>query len=212
LLDPALRSNIGHFAGLPARHGMTMGELARMFNAETSMGADLTVIPVEDWHRGDWFDATGLAWINPSPNMRSLNAATLYPGLAQLEYSKGYSVGRGTDAELCHVATAFPEKWTGGQNATAGALNFSQPRGLFFVFAKILHRLLDLCQYLAGIHGRHLMTCPHCSKRISDKIVLSVVARITRSRVQNPGRARGAKNVRGQKHSAREMRKCKGRA
>ena len=107
LLDPALRSNIGHFAGLPVRHGMTMGELARMFNAETSLGADLTVIPLEDWHRGDWFDATGLAWVNPSPNMRSLNAATLYPGLALLEYSKGYSVGRGTDAPFEQVGAAF---------------------------------------------------------------------------------------------------------
>jgi uncharacterized protein YbbC (DUF1343 family) len=107
LLDPALRSHIGHFAGLPVRHGMTMGELARMFNAETSAGADLTVIPLEDWHRGDWFDATGLAWVNPSPNMRSLNAATLYPGLAMLEYSKGYSVGRGTDAPFEQVGAAF---------------------------------------------------------------------------------------------------------
>ncbi len=108
LLDPGLRSNnIGHFAGLPVRHGMTIGELARMFNAETSAGADLTVIPLEDWHRGDWFDATGLAWINPSPNMRSLNAATLYPGLALLEASKGYSVGRGTDAPFEQVGASF---------------------------------------------------------------------------------------------------------
>jgi uncharacterized protein YbbC (DUF1343 family) len=108
LLDPGLRSNnVGHFAGLPVRHGMTIGELARMFNAETSAGADLTVIPLEDWHRGDWFDATGLVWINPSPNMRSLNAATLYPGLALLEYSKGYSVGRGTDAPFEQVGASF---------------------------------------------------------------------------------------------------------
>ena len=54
-----------------------------------------------------WFDATGLAWINPSPNMRSLNAATLYPGLALLEASKGYSVGRGTDAPFEQVGAAF---------------------------------------------------------------------------------------------------------
>jgi uncharacterized protein YbbC (DUF1343 family)/CubicO group peptidase (beta-lactamase class C family) len=107
LLDTALTSNIGHFAGLPVRHGMTMGELARMFNAETSTGADLTVIPLQDWHRGDWFDATGLAWVNPSPNMRSLKAATLYPGLALLEYSKGYSVGRGTDAPFEQVGAPF---------------------------------------------------------------------------------------------------------
>jgi uncharacterized protein YbbC (DUF1343 family)/CubicO group peptidase (beta-lactamase class C family) len=107
LLDAALVSNIGHFAGLPVRHGMTMGELARMFNAETKTAADLTVIPIEDWHRGDWFDSTGLAWVNPSPNMRSLNAATLYPGLALLEFSKGYSVGRGTDAPFEQISAAF---------------------------------------------------------------------------------------------------------
>ena len=107
LLEPALTSNIGHFAGLPVRHGMTMGELARMFNGETSAGVDLTVIPLQDWHRGDWFDATGLPWINPSPNMRSLNAATLYPGLALLEASKGYSVGRGTDSPFEQVGASF---------------------------------------------------------------------------------------------------------
>jgi uncharacterized protein YbbC (DUF1343 family) len=107
LLERPLTSNIGHFAGLPVRHGMTMGELARMFNAETSAGTDLTVIPLQDWHRGDWFDATGLAWVNPSPNMRSLNAATLYPGLALLESSKGYSVGRGTDAPFEQVGASF---------------------------------------------------------------------------------------------------------
>ncbi len=107
LLEDALVSNIGHFAGLPVRHGMTMGELARMFNAETKTGADLTVIPLEDWHRGDWFDATGLSWVNPSPNMRSLNAATLYPGLALLESSKAYSVGRGTDAPFEQIGAPF---------------------------------------------------------------------------------------------------------
>jgi uncharacterized protein YbbC (DUF1343 family)/CubicO group peptidase (beta-lactamase class C family) len=107
LLEPALTSNIGHFAGLPVRHGMTMGELARMFNGETSAGVDLTVIPLQDWHRGDWFDTTGLAWVNPSPNMRSLNAATLYPGLALLESSKGYSVGRGTDSPFEQVGASF---------------------------------------------------------------------------------------------------------
>lgn len=106
-LDAALVSNIGHLAGLPVRHGMTMGELARMFNSETKIGANLTVIPLEDWHRGDWFDSTGLAWVNPSPNMRSLNAATLYPGLALLESSKSYSVGRGTDAPFEQIGAPF---------------------------------------------------------------------------------------------------------
>ena len=107
LLDPALVSNIGHWAGLPVRHGMTMAELARMFNKEANVNADLRVIPLQDWQRGDWLDSTGIAWVNPSPNMRSLNAATLYPGLALLESSKDYSVGRGTDAPFEQIGAPF---------------------------------------------------------------------------------------------------------
>ena len=80
---------------IPLRHGMTAGELAAMMNAERSIGCDLKVIPVEGWRRGMLFDQTGLPWINPSPNMRSLTAAQLYPGIGLLEFS--VSVGRGTD-------------------------------------------------------------------------------------------------------------------
>ena len=75
LLDAANKSFIGYLPGLPVRHGMTIGELARLFNGENKIGANLTVIPMQDWDRGDWFDPTGLPWVNPSPNMRSLNAA-----------------------------------------------------------------------------------------------------------------------------------------
>ena len=80
---------------IPLRHGMTAGELARLFNAERSVGVDLTVIPVRGWSPGQWFDQTGLPWVNPSPNMRSLTAATLYPGVGLLEFCQ-VSVGRGT--------------------------------------------------------------------------------------------------------------------
>jgi uncharacterized protein YbbC (DUF1343 family)/CubicO group peptidase (beta-lactamase class C family) len=107
LLDAANTSFTGYFPGLPVRHGMTIGELAKLFNAENKIGADLTVISMRDWHRGDWFDSTGLGWVNPSLNMRSLNAETLYPGLALLEYSKPYSVGRGTDAPFEQIAAPF---------------------------------------------------------------------------------------------------------
>jgi uncharacterized protein YbbC (DUF1343 family) len=106
LLDRDLLSFVGYFP-LPLRHGMTMGELARMFNAENRIGAELTVVAMKDWQRGDWFDAGGLPWINPSPNMRSLNAALLYPGVAMLEYSKNYSVGRGTDAPFEQIGADF---------------------------------------------------------------------------------------------------------
>jgi uncharacterized protein YbbC (DUF1343 family) len=81
---------------MPIRHGMTMGELARLYNQEQKIDADLTVIALENWKREYWFDETGLTWINPSPNMRNMNQATLYPGIGAIEYSN-VSVGRGTD-------------------------------------------------------------------------------------------------------------------
>ena len=81
---------------VPVRHGMTIGELAKMFNAERNINAKLTVVPIEGWQRGDWFDSTGLVWVNPSPNLRSVTEAALYPGVALIE-GTNVSVGRGTD-------------------------------------------------------------------------------------------------------------------
>jgi uncharacterized protein YbbC (DUF1343 family) len=75
---------------------MTLGELAQMFNAEHNIHAKLTVISMQGWMRGDWFDSTGLEWANPSPNLRSLTEAALYPGVALVE-GTNVSVGRGTD-------------------------------------------------------------------------------------------------------------------
>ncbi|MGO9647943.1 MAG: exo-beta-N-acetylmuramidase NamZ domain-containing protein [Terriglobales bacterium] len=93
--DPGKESFTNYFA-LPVRHGMTMGELAKLFNGERNINARLAVIPMEGWMRGDWYDSTGLAWINPSPNLRSLTEAALYPGVALVE-GTNVSVGRGTD-------------------------------------------------------------------------------------------------------------------
>src|SRR5438876_315798 len=84
------------YLAMPIRHGLTIGELARLFNGEKGIGADLTVVPVKNWRRDDWFDDTGLAWVNPSPNMRTLVAATVYPGVGAIE-GTNISVGRGTD-------------------------------------------------------------------------------------------------------------------
>jgi uncharacterized protein YbbC (DUF1343 family) len=97
MLEKDLESFVGCFE-LPVRHGMTLGELATMINAELGLGLDLHIVVMKNWERGDWFDSTGFPWVNPSPNMRSLEAALLYPGVALLEYAKNYSVGRGTDA------------------------------------------------------------------------------------------------------------------
>ena len=80
---------------LPIRHGMTVGELARMFNEERHIGTDLTIIPLQRWRRELWMDDAGLPWINTSPNMRSLTEATLYPGIGIIE--SAVSVGRGTE-------------------------------------------------------------------------------------------------------------------
>lgn len=85
-----------NFWTVPVRHGMTMGELAKMFNTERGINAKLTVVPLEGWERGDWFDSTGLEWVNPSPNLRSLTEAALYPGVGIIE-GTNISVGRGTD-------------------------------------------------------------------------------------------------------------------
>ena len=107
LLDAAHTSFVGYAAGEPVRHGMTLGELARFYNGERHIGANLTVVPMEDWNRGDWFDSTNLSWISPSPNMRSLNAAALYPGLCLLEAPRNISVGRGTDSPFEQIGADF---------------------------------------------------------------------------------------------------------
>jgi uncharacterized protein YbbC (DUF1343 family)/CubicO group peptidase (beta-lactamase class C family) len=123
--DPNRESFVSYWR-TPVRHGMTVAELAKMFNAERSIGAKLTVVPMEGWMRGDWFDSTGTPWINPSPNMRSLNEATLYPGIGMIE-ATNISVGRGTDtpfeligapwisqAEAIHLARHLNEREIGG--------------------------------------------------------------------------------------------------
>ncbi|MBV9501796.1 MAG: DUF1343 domain-containing protein [Acidobacteriaceae bacterium] len=109
---PTLESGLESFIGcydMPLRHGMTFGELATMANSEQNWGTDLHVIKLQNWERGDWFDSTSLLWTNPSPNMRSLNAALLYPGIAMLEYASNYSVGRGTDAPFEQIGADWIE-------------------------------------------------------------------------------------------------------
>jgi uncharacterized protein YbbC (DUF1343 family) len=104
-LDKAALSFVGYFP-MPIRHGMTLGELAKLFNAENKIGADLTVVPMKNWVRDQWFDATGLPWVNPSPNMRNLIQATLYPGIGAIE-STNVSVGRGTDTPFEQIGAPW---------------------------------------------------------------------------------------------------------
>jgi uncharacterized protein YbbC (DUF1343 family)/CubicO group peptidase (beta-lactamase class C family) len=95
-VSDAGRENFTNYGNVPVRQGMTMGELAKMFNTERNINAKLTVVPMEGWQRGDWFDSTGLVWVNPSPNLRSVTEAGLYPGVGLIE-GTNVSVGRGTD-------------------------------------------------------------------------------------------------------------------
>jgi uncharacterized protein YbbC (DUF1343 family)/CubicO group peptidase (beta-lactamase class C family) len=97
MIDVNLRSFVGYHS-IALRHGMTIGELAKMFHAEKNLRTPLEVVQMKGWQRGDWFDSLGQTWVNPSPNMRNLEQAVLYPGVAMLESSTNYSVGRGTDS------------------------------------------------------------------------------------------------------------------
>src|SRR3984885_1712705 len=114
-------------APIPVRHGMTLGELAGYLNGEYKLRASLSVIAMNGWQRGDWFDATGLTWTNPSPNLRSLREAMLYPALGLIE-TTNISVGRGTDTPFAYVGAP----WIDGP-ALARALNARFLPGVRFV-------------------------------------------------------------------------------
>lgn len=114
--DDGFQSFIAHHA-FPVRHGLTVGEMARLFNGERKIGADLTVVPCEGWKRADLYDQTGLLWVNPSPNMRSLTEALLYPGVGLLE-ATNLATGRGTDTPFERVGATWidPRAWAQALN------------------------------------------------------------------------------------------------
>jgi uncharacterized protein YbbC (DUF1343 family)/CubicO group peptidase (beta-lactamase class C family) len=124
--DPGRESFVSYWQ-TPVRHGMTVGELARLFNGERALGAKLTVVPMEGWKRGDWFDSTGELWINPSPNMRDLTEAALYPGLGMIE-GTNISVGRGTSTPFELVGAPWIDAST-----LASYLNAREIDGVRFV-------------------------------------------------------------------------------
>ena len=105
LADPT-RLSFTAFHPIPVRHGMTLGEMALLLNAERDLKVNLVVVKCEGWRRADYWDATGLTWVNPSPNMRSLAQALLYPGVGLLEFTN-VSVGRGTDTPFEVVGAPF---------------------------------------------------------------------------------------------------------
>jgi len=112
---------------IPVRYGMTIGELAQLLNKERKLGADLTVIKLEGWRRADYYDGTALSWINPSPNMRSLTEAVLYPGIGLLE-TTNLSVGRGTDTPFEIVGAPWIDEQKLGE-----ALNRAGLGGVRFI-------------------------------------------------------------------------------
>ena len=112
---------------LPIRHGLTLGELARLLHREKGLTCPLEVIPGEGWRRGDWYDRTGLLWTDPSPNMRRLTAAALYPGVGLLEMTN-VSVGRGTDTPFEIFGAPYLDP-----RAFAAALNAEDLPGVRFI-------------------------------------------------------------------------------
>ncbi len=129
VLDDGLQSFVG-FHTIPVRHGMTVGELAMLFNDELGLDLDLQIVRVEGWQRSEFLDNTGLAWVNPSPNMRSQRAALLYPGIGLLE-TTNLSVGRGTDTPFELIGAP----WLDGP-LLAKKLNALQLPGITFTAAR----------------------------------------------------------------------------
>lgn len=123
--DPGAESYVNSMP-IPVRHGMTLGELARYDKEELHLNVPLTVVAMQGWHRGDWYDSTGLAWVNPSPNLRDLEEATIYPALGLVE-GTNISVGRGTDTPF----ELFGAPWVDGR-ALADFLNARNLGGVRF--------------------------------------------------------------------------------
>jgi uncharacterized protein YbbC (DUF1343 family) len=126
LLDPDKTNFVAYFP-LPTRYGLTIGELAQLFNAEKHIGADLHVVTMKNWHRNYFFESTGIRWIPPSPNLRTPKGSILYPGLEILQ-NAGVSVGRGTETPF----EEFGAPWMNGDDVAA-ALNTLRLPGLRFV-------------------------------------------------------------------------------
>jgi uncharacterized protein YbbC (DUF1343 family) len=123
--DPGGNRYVGYLP-MPMRHGLTIGELASLFNGEARLGADLSIVAMRNWSREDWFDETGLAWLNPSPNLRNMVAAAVYPGIGAIE-GTNLSVGRGTDTPFEQIGAP----WIDGPKLSA-ELNASALPGIRF--------------------------------------------------------------------------------
>ena len=130
MLDAGKESFVAYHT-LPVRYGLTIGELAQLYNAERKLSCDLQIVKLEGWHRGDLYDRTGLHWVNPSPNLRGLTAALLYPGVGLLE-TTNVSVGRGTDRPFEWIGAP----WLDGEKLAAALTKHDLP-GVRFMPLKL---------------------------------------------------------------------------
>ncbi len=152
MLDADKTSFVGYFP-LPVRYGLTIGELAQLFNAENHIGADLHVVAMKNWHRNYFFESTGLKWIPPSPNLRTTKGSVLYPGIEILQ-NAGVSVGRGTQRPF----EEFGAPWLNGDEAAA-ALNARNLSGVHFAGQPFIP--------IAGLYSGQ--RCGGVSMRITDR-------------------------------------------
>jgi uncharacterized protein YbbC (DUF1343 family) len=152
MLD-ADKTNFVAYFPLPVRYALTIGELAQFFNAENHIGADLHVIAMKNWHRNYFFESTGIKWIPPSPNLRTIKGSILYPGIEILQ-SAGVSVGRGTETPF----EEFGAPWLDGDEVAA-ALNARDLPGLHFAGKPFIP--------IAGLYAGQ--RCRGVSMRVTDR-------------------------------------------
>jgi uncharacterized protein YbbC (DUF1343 family)/CubicO group peptidase (beta-lactamase class C family) len=152
-VSDAGHESVFNFWPMPLRHGLTVGELARLFNGERNINAKLTVVPMKGWMRGDWFDSTGLMWTNPSPEVRTLEEAILYPAVGMLEPTN-VSIGKGTDSPFQLVGAP----WVKAVDL-ADYLNARKIEGVRFVPVQFTPTL--------GAHARH--SCGGVNLVITDR-------------------------------------------
>lgn len=175
VLEPGFESFVGQFP-IPLRHGLTIGELARLFNDRFGLGADLEVVPMAGWTRDQYFDETGLPWVMPSPNMPTLDTAIVYPGSVLLEGTV-VSEGRGTTRPFEIVGAP----WVRAERLAARLNAYGLP-GVYF----------RPVWFEPTFHKHAGRTCGGCQVHVTDRRafdpVASAVALMREIRAQDPSR------------------------
>jgi uncharacterized protein YbbC (DUF1343 family) len=177
LVAPGYRSFVGELP-VPNRHGMTVGELCRFAAAERGLAVDLTVVPCAGWSRSQWWDETGLPWVLPSPNMPTLETATVYPGMCLVE-GTNLSEGRGTTRPF-ELAGA---PWLDARALAAQLAGWDLPGVIFRPV-----RFVPAFQKHAGAECQGVQL--HVTDRLAFRPVLAGVAFLSAARAQAPGRFR----------------------